>query len=142
MGNQSRTYRHLKCGGLTTVKGETSVMLAKPFLPPSLTDCAACGSTDVIEKFVWTHTEETISEAHKRIQKGLPTLIRFAAHPVFIVLALLIPIIAGILVGIMYKWWAGLLVGVGGMIILSGVFLGIANFLSSVVFKIKFDEIV
>jgi hypothetical protein len=68
LGRKQRDYTHLSCGGSTTVDGPEFQALADPLAGMVATYCATCDEAFPIEQFVWTDTQEKISDYYDRYQ--------------------------------------------------------------------------
>jgi hypothetical protein len=68
----SRTYRHLGCGGQTTVSGDDYVMLECPFRPVQRTYCAACSSLVPLKAVEWVDSGENVEAYRKQLYDSVP----------------------------------------------------------------------
>ncbi len=107
---------------------------------PSLTECAGCGKTDLVNKFVWTHTDENIDQAQSRIRRGLPLLLRIVTSVTFLLVVMLLGVGVGVGVGVWDRWWTGILAGFGAVTALIGLNLG-AMHLLALMYRIKFEQL-
>ena len=73
----SRTYRHKKCGALTTVSGDTFDQVCNPWKGVFGTVCAGEGCDGgVFSAFVWEDTGESLEDYRNRMQAESPWLLR------------------------------------------------------------------
>jgi hypothetical protein len=68
----SRTFRHKRCGGLTTLTGRDLLRLECPFIRIYTMRCAACQGQVGLNDMFWENTGEMIWEYRRRIAFSLP----------------------------------------------------------------------
>jgi hypothetical protein len=70
----SRTYVHLGCKGRTVVSGWAFAAICNPIAMRRVisTICSACQREDLIDRFVWDDTGESISDYRTRLRSLVP----------------------------------------------------------------------
>lgn len=63
---ESRTYRHIQCGNVTNVEGQSFEIVSNPMSSMERTLCASCGKMFPITDFEWVETKETIADYYAR----------------------------------------------------------------------------
>jgi len=82
---ESRTYRHVKCGGETFVGGQSFEVVSNPMSSMEQTLCASCGAMFPIAEFEWSDTGEKISDYYTRHSTNATDLQRCLCSKKFMV---------------------------------------------------------
>lgn len=110
----SRTYRHEKCGALTTVSGDTFDQVCNPWKGVFGTVCSGenCDG-GVFSEFVWEDTGESLDKYRNRMQAESPWLLRFMNSGLFTLSAWAGGGIAGWFAAeaLRFSGWVGAVVG-------------------------------
>jgi hypothetical protein len=110
----SRTYRHKKCGALTTVSDDTLDQVCNPWKGVFGTVCAgeSCDG-GVFSDFVWEDTGESLEDYRNRMQAESPLLLRFVNSGLFTLSAWVAGGVAGWFIAeALGIWrWVGAVVG-------------------------------
>jgi len=62
----SRTYRHRKCDGCTTLSGQALVYVSNIFAHPDSTYCSRCADYFPMHEFEWNDTGESLTDYYSR----------------------------------------------------------------------------
>jgi len=63
---ESRSYRHVKCDGITTVSDQSFEVLSNPMSSVTRTWCTDCDAFAPLEEFEWVDTQENIVAYYER----------------------------------------------------------------------------
>ena len=74
---ESRTYRHVQCGGETTISEEAFEVASNPLSTMETTYCSACRDQFPIAEIEWADTGETIADYYARHSEGATDRQRF-----------------------------------------------------------------
>lgn len=66
----SRTYTHSKCGTQTTVDGPAFRAVSDPMAGMRTTYCSSCDDQFPVSEYVWSDTDELISDYYSRYRKN------------------------------------------------------------------------
>jgi hypothetical protein len=136
---ESRTYRHSRCQHETEVGGQSFEVVSNPMSSMEQTHCSTCGAMFPIAEFVWTDTDESISDYYARHTSGATALQRFLCSKKFMVAV--IGIVAVVTASAAYALVAQqnrparLICAVGGVMV--GAMIGMAIFVSGIANPIK-----
>lgn len=125
---ESRTYRHEKCDGLTTIGGDDLIYVTHIFSHPDRTRCHKCEDYFPMHEFVWDDTGESLTDFYSRYAGMFAGKDRFfgssSASFVFIALGLILGGVIGFLVA---GGWGTL--GKIGAAIAGALLLGFVGFI-------------
>lgn len=128
----SRTYKHGKCGTETTVDGPEFRAMSDPMAGMLTTYCVKCADQFSVTEFAWSDTNELISDYYARHRKtATGTDLWWCGNGGLALLAaigLFAGIILGILLGLMTSWLIG---------VIAGIVLAIAGAITGVVIREK-----
>ncbi len=130
---ESRAYRHRKCGTETTVSGQSFETVSNPMSSMERTFCTSCNSMFGIDEYEWADTGETIADYYDRHSKNATSLQRFLSSKKFMVtLILIIALPAAIGAFVLMannNGIARVLGSIGGLVV--GAFIGMILFVEA-----------
>lgn len=63
---ESRDYRHIKCGTITTISGQPFEVMSNPLSDMSRTWCSGCSSMFTLDEYEWADSGESIPAYYSR----------------------------------------------------------------------------
>lgn len=96
---ESRTYRHTKCGGETTISGPAFETASNPLSDMTRTWCSPCNSFFPISDYEWSDTGETIQKYYERHGAKASRFERFLCSKPFLLASVAVGLIAGAIAG-------------------------------------------
>jgi hypothetical protein len=96
---ESRAYRHLACGGATTVTGSPFEVITNPLASMHRTWCSDCNRYFPMDEYAWLDTGEKITDYWARHSARATRLERFLCSKTAMVLLVSAGLIAGMILG-------------------------------------------
>ncbi|MDB5338861.1 MAG: hypothetical protein JWN70_4480 [Planctomycetaceae bacterium] len=96
---ESRIYRHLKCGGDTTVSGDSFEFASNPFSNMSHTWCATCNGFFRVAEYEWSDTREKITDYYARHGSRATPFQRFVCSRSIGIIGMIIGLVLGLVTG-------------------------------------------
>tara|TARA_R110002049_G_scaffold27321_2_gene94282 strand:- start:506033 stop:506521 length:489 start_codon:yes stop_codon:yes gene_type:complete len=69
---EGRVYVHDTCGQMTRISGKEMVALCDPFQYVARTTCSGCDTRDIVSRFRWRDSGESISSFRRRMRDEAP----------------------------------------------------------------------
>lgn len=63
---ESRDYRHVKCGTVTTISGQSFEVMSNPLSDMAGTFCSGCNSMFTLDEYEWADTGENVLAYYAR----------------------------------------------------------------------------
>jgi hypothetical protein len=129
---ESRVYRHLTCGGETTVSGSPFEVITNPLAAMHRTWCGNCNGFFPMDQYAWTDTEEKITDYWARHGARATQLERWLCSKTAMVLSVSIGLVAGLILGyfLFRQKTTGLMIFMTAFMGFLGVFAAAALFVS------------
>jgi hypothetical protein len=137
----SRTYRHKKCGALTTVSGDTFDQVCNPWKGLFGTVCAGenCDG-GLFSGFVWEDTGECLEDYRNRMKAESPWLLRVVDSGLFTLSTWVAGGVAGWFIAEALGFWRWVGAVVGFLAAMHTLYSLIVPFLFRVVYRIDYRE--
>lgn len=63
---ESRDYRHVKCGTVTTISGQSFEVMSNPLSDMAQTFCSGCNSMFTLDEYEWADSGEKVLDYYAR----------------------------------------------------------------------------
>jgi ABC-type glycerol-3-phosphate transport system permease component len=129
---ESRVYRHITCGGETTISGSPFEVITNPLAAMSRTWCSDCNAYFPPDQYVWADTDEKITDYWARHGSRATSLEHWLCSKTMLVVMVVIGLVAGLILGyaLFRQKTPGVLIFMTGFMGLMGVFAAAALFIS------------